>query len=205
MTLQIFDCDQGSDEWFKCRLGIPSASNFSAILAKGEGKTRRSYLNKLAAEIITGEVGESFQSQAMERGKVMEDEARDLYAFVHDAPLERVGFIVNGPKGCSPDSLIASDGGLEIKTQRADLLVETLLKGDVPPEHKAQVQGNIWVAERAWWDLVVYWPKMPLFVKRVFRDDAYIANLSNEVDRFNAELADTVARIRKFAPEAIAA
>jgi hypothetical protein len=205
VTIEIIDCDQGSDEWFRARLGIPSASNFSSILAKGEGKTRRAYLYRLAAEIVTGEAGESFQSQAMERGKIMEDEARDLYAFVHDSPLTRVGFIINGKKGCSPDSLIARDGGLEIKTQRADLLVETLLKGELPPEHKAQVQGNMWVSERAWWDLVVYWPKMPLFEKRVYRDEAYIANLSNEVDRFNDELAALVERIRNYGKEAIAA
>lgn len=203
--MQIIDCEQGSDEWFKARLGVPSASNFSAILAKGEGKTRRSYMNRLAAEIITGEVGESFQSQAMERGKQMEDEARDLYAFIHDAPLQRVGFVLNGPKGASPDSLVGTAGGLEIKTQRADLLVETLSLDRLPPEHKAQVQGGLWVCEREWWDFVGYWPKMPLFVKRVTRDEPYITNLSGEVERFNDELSLLVERIRNYGNEAIAA
>jgi hypothetical protein len=168
MGLQIFDCDQGSPEWFACRLGLPSASNFSSILAKGEGKTRKTYLHRLAGEIITGEPAETFQSQAMERGKVMEEEARDLYAFVNDAPLQRVGFVRNGDKGASPDSLIQGNGGLEIKTQKAELLVGTILDGRFPSEHKAQVQGNLWVCEREWWDLVVYWPKMPLFVQRAY-------------------------------------
>lgn len=199
MAVEIIDCVQGEDAWFQARLGLPSASNFSAILAKGEGKTRKAYMNRLAAEIVTGEPGETFSSQAMERGKVMEDEARDLYAFIHDAPLTRVGFVRNGPKGASPDSLINTDGGMEIKTSRADLLVDILLKGEMPPEHKAQVQGNLWVCERAWWDLVIYWPKMPLFVKRVTRDEAYIANLSAEVDRFNEELAQTVERVKAYA------
>lgn len=203
--MQVIECDQGSDEWFKARLGVPSASNFSAILAKGEGKTRKSYMLRLAAEIITGEPGETFTSQAMERGKVMEDEARDLYAFIHDAPLQRVGFVRNGNVGASPDSLIGTDGGLEIKTQRGDLLIETLFKGDVPSEHKAQVQGNLWVCEREWWDFVGYWPKMPLFVKRAVRDEPYIANLASEVDRFNDELQAIVARLRAYGPEGIAA
>lgn len=203
--IQIFDCDQGSPEWFACRAGIPTASMFSAIMAKGEGKTRRSYLHKLAAEIITGDPGESFQSQAMERGKVMEDEARALYEFLEDEPVQRVGFIRNGIMGASPDCLVGSRGGLEIKTQRADLLVETLLRDEFPSEHKAQVQGNLHVSDREWWDLMVYWPKMPPFRKRVVRDEAYIKNMDGEVARFHDDLQDVVRRLRAFGPEAIAA
>lgn len=205
MTLQIFDCTQGEAEWFTCRLGVPTASNFKSVLAKGEGKTRRAYMYRLAAEIITGEPGESFTTQAMERGKVMEEEARDLYAFLSDEPLQRVGFIRNGIRGASPDSLVGKNGGLEIKTERGDLLVDTILQDKFPTEHKAQVQGNIWTAEREWWDLIIYWPKMPPFQKRAYRDDAYIKTLDEEVTRFHAELQEVVARLRKLGPEALAA
>lgn len=198
MTVVIHeDLEQGSEAWFKVRLGKPTASMFSAILAKGEGKTRRSYMCKLAAEIVTGEPGEAFSSAAMERGKIMEADARALYALVSDAPLRQVGFISNGPKGCSPDSLIGEDGGLEIKTQRADLLVETLLKGQVPPEHKAQIQGNMWVAEREWWDIIIFWPGMPPLIRRSYWDGPYIESLETEVERFNTELADLVEKFRK--------
>lgn len=198
-SLKIFDdIEQSSPEWFAIRLGLPTASMFSAILAKGEGKTRRSYMLKLAGEMITGEAGESFQSAAMERGKQMEAEARDLYAFIHDEPLRQVGFISNGQKGCSPDSLIGDKGGLEIKTQRADLLIDTLLKDKFPSEHVAQCQGFLWVAEREWVDLCVYWPRMPLFVKRAYRDEPYIKELASAVDTFNDELAATVAKVRSY-------
>lgn len=197
MPIEIINCEQGGAEWFESRRGLPSASNFSAILAKGEGKTRRSYMYRLAAEIISGDPAETFTSQAMERGKVMEGEARELYQFLSDEPLTRVGFIKNGRRGASPDSLVGDRGGLEIKTQRGDLLVETLLKNDFPPEHKAQVQGNLWISERDWWDICVYWPNMPLFKARVGRDDAYITNLASEVDRFTEELDGVVAKIRQ--------
>lgn len=194
--IEIFDCDQSSPEWFEARRGLPTASMFSAILAKGEGKTRKSYLHRLAAEIVTGDPGEAFTSPVLERGKIMEAEARALYEFLSDEPLQQVGFIRNGTVGASPDSLVGGKGGLEIKTQRADLLVETLFKDQVPTEHIAQVQGNIWVSEREWWDLVVFWPRMPLFKKRVYRDEAYIKNLAAEVARFNDDLATTVARLK---------
>lgn len=199
MTLQIFDdIEQGSDLWRQTRMGLPTASEFHSVLAKGEGKTRKSYMLRLAAEVITGEPLETFKSASMERGNLMEPEARDMYCFMTDAVPQRVGFIRNGPKGCSPDSLLGSSGILEIKTQRGDLLVETLLRDEFPPEHKAQCQGALWVAEREWVDIAVYWPKLPLFVKRAYRDEAYISKLSSAVDQFNEELAAMVERVKRY-------
>lgn len=201
--MQVVDCDQGTPEWHAARAGIPTASMFGTILAKGRGdaasKTRATYMRKLAGEIITGEAMESFSNEHMERGKVMEAEARDLYAFAHDVDPEQVGFIRSGQKGCSPDSLIGSAGACEIKTKLPHLQIEVLERGTLPPEHKAQCQGVLWVAEREWIDFVSYWPKMPLFVCRVTRDEEYIADLSDAVDAFNEELAQLVERVRAYA------
>lgn len=205
MSIEIFDCDQNSPEWYAIRCGVPTASQFSAILAKGEGKTRKAYMNRLAAEIVTGEPTETFTSPAMERGHMMEEEARDAYSFMLDAEPIRVGFVRNGDKGCSPDSFLGDKGILEIKTQRGDLLIDTLLKGEFPAEHKAQCQGALWICEREWIDIAVYWPKLPLFVKRAYRDEGYIANLAGAVKAFNAELAETVDRIRNYGSQKVAA
>lgn len=194
--LEAFDCEQNSPEWRMARLGIPTASAFSDILAKGEGKTRRSYLMKLAGEIITGEPMENITTAAMERGHMMETEARDLYALETGATLSRAGFFRRGRAGCSPDSLIGADGGLEIKTMAPHLLIDLILKDEFPSMHKAQVQGTLWVLDREWWDLTVYWPGMPRFVKRAYRDEAYIQTLAAEVDRFNADLEDLVTQVR---------
>lgn len=196
--IQIFEMDQGGEEWAQARLGIPTASRFATVMAKGEGKTRAEYMRKLAGEIITGEPMDSYTNAHMERGRSMEDEARETYAFIHDADIRRVGFIRNGDKGASPDSLIGEDGGLEIKTALPHIQIERLMRGGMPPEHKAQVQGNIWVGEREWWDFVSFWPKLPQLKVRVYRDDAYIATMSDEIDRFNDELAEMVERIRTY-------
>lgn len=199
----IYTCEQGSPEWVAARLGIPTASRFDDVLAKGknggESLTRGRYLRTLAGEIITGEPGEQFTTPAMERGKAMEAEARLFYALAHDAEPEIVGFIRNGNVGCSPDALLGNNGLLEIKTKRADILIECLLRDEFPPEHKAQCQGAIWIAEREFVDIACYWPGLPLFVKRAFRDDKYIAELADAVNRFNEELARLVDRIRGYA------
>lgn len=202
MPVEIIDCPQGSIEWFAARIGLPTASEFSTIMAKGRdggpSLTRKKYLHQLAAEIITGEPSESFSNPYMERGKAQEAEARRLYAFMRDADPQLVGFIRNGQKGASPDALLGNDGGLEIKTRAPHLQVELLLQDRLPPEHRAQVQGNIWIAEREWWDVAVYSPGLPLFVCREYRDDDYIANLSGAVSRFNEELAEIVDRVRRY-------
>jgi hypothetical protein len=198
--MQIFNCAQGSTEWFACRMGIPTASQFATVMASGRGgaesKTRRTYMLKLAGEIITGEPMDSVSNRHTERGHEMEPEARSFYAFQNDVEPELVGFIRNGQTGGSPDSLVGNDGMLEIKTKLPHLLAEVILKGDFPAEHHAQCQGQLWVAEREWIDLVCYWPKMPKFIIRAYRDEEYIKQIASAIDQFNEELADVVERLR---------
>lgn len=202
MTVQIINCEQNSPEWYEARRGIPTASEFAAIMSNGRGKaeslTRRTYLNKLAGEIVTGEAMEQATTFHMERGKIMEAEARKLYSFMTDTDPQQVGFILNGNKGASPDSLIGADGGLEIKTKLPHLMIDVLRRDELPDDHKAQVYGCMWVAEREWWDFVSYWPTLPLFVKRVYRDEKYIGEIAAAVEAFNAELAEVVELIRNY-------
>lgn len=199
--LEIIDCEQNSPEWRLARMGIPTASSFDDILtpakSKGEQKTRRTYMLKLAGEILTGEPMEHVVTAAMERGHAMEGEARDLYAFRCGGAMSKVGLLRRGRVGCSPDSLIGDDGGIEIKTKAPHLLIDLFQKDEFPEEHKAQVQGALWITGRAWWDLAIYWPGLPLFVKRATRDEVFIQNLANEVERFNSDLDVIVADMRR--------
>lgn len=207
--MQVFDFDQNSPDWYRARMGIPTASQFDTVMKKGKGgaesKMRREYMLKLAGEILTDEPMESITTRHLERGKIMEDEARDYYSFTQDAELKRVGFIRNGQKGCSPDSLVGDVGMVEIKTALPHIHLDTLLLDEAPADHMAQCQGNLWVAEREWIDIVVYWPKLPKFVKRITRDEPYLKNLSGEIDRFNDDLAALVEKIRKMNAEQVPA
>lgn len=201
--IEIFHFAQSSPEWFACRAGLPTASEFSTIMAKGKdgGRsiTRDKYMRQLAGEIITGEPApEGYSNGFMERGKALEDEGRTLYAFMRDADPEIVGFIRNGQKGASPDSLVGATGGLEIKTAIPAVQIERLERNALPPEHKAQVQGSLWVAEREWWDFVSYCPKMPPLILRLRRDEDYIKQMADAVERFSDELDELVERIRSY-------
>ncbi len=203
MTLEIIDCGQNSPEWYAARLGIPTASRFKDVIAKGQGLTRRKYLYTLAGERLTGEQAESYTNEAMERGHALEAEARERYAFQRDAEPQLVGFMRRKVGehwiGASPDALLGEDGLLEIKTKLPHLHLEALESNRLPPEHVAQVQGQLWISGRQWCDFVSYWPRLPLFCIRVPRDDAYIDTLTVEVEAFNAELS---AIVRKYQREA---
>jgi hypothetical protein len=134
----------------------------------------------------------------MQRGHEMEDEARKFYAFMSDNEPKHVGFIRNGAKGGSPDSLVGDNGLLEIKTAAPHVLIEYIEKDKFPSEHVAQCQGNLWVSEREWLDIAIYFTGMPFFSKRITRDEVYIANLSRAVDQFNEELEELVERVRCY-------
>lgn len=199
--LDILDCDQNTAEWMRARMGIPTASMFATVMSKGRGgpsKTRQTYLHKLAGEVLTGAPMDSFSNAHMERGHEMEQEACDAYAFLTDSAPETVGFIRNGRAGASPDRLVGDSGLLEIKTKLPHLMIEVIMRDDMPPEHRAQCQGQLWIAEREWIDLVCYWPGMPMFIHRAQRDEPYIAQLSEAVDAFNDELDQIVAKVKAY-------
>ena len=80
-------------QWLKDRAGLVTASCFSKVMAKGQGKTRRSYMLKLAAEILTGQPQETYQSPAMERGLLLEDAAIAKYEFITGNSVTRTGYI----------------------------------------------------------------------------------------------------------------
>jgi hypothetical protein len=68
----------------------------------------------------------------------------------------------------------------------------------MPPEHIPQTQGQLWIAEREWCDFVSYWPGLPLFIKRVHRDEDYIRNLAAAVQAFNDEMQELMTRVQQY-------
>lgn len=185
--------EQGSESWFEERRGRATASRFSDVLAKGQGKTRASYMLKLAAERLTGKVEEGFSNKHTDRGTEQEPFARLAYEAHVGEIVEEVGFIKHPTMmaGSSPDGLV-DVGGVEIKSVIPTVQIETIMKGGYPSSHKAQIQGNLWITGRPWWDFVSYSPDMPgklrLYVFRVERDEAYIRTIESEVRTFLTEL-----------------
>lgn len=181
------DCQQGTPEWYAARLGIPTSSNFSSILTEG-GKLSRScdkYAWALLAEQILQTPTDDASSGFMARGSSLEFKARAFYEMERDADVEQIGFVLRDDRraGCSPDGLVGDDGLLEIKCPSAANHIGYLLD-DQGIGYKAQVQGQLWVCERAWCDTLSFHPDMPPALVRIARDEAHIALLDKAIAQF---------------------
>src|SRR3990167_1940015 len=188
------ECRQGDDIWHKSRCGIPTASNFDLILtSKGKpSKSRKKYLYRLAGERILGIPEESYQNIAMIQGTEMESEARNFYEIVNGVEVAQVGFCLVDGFGSSPDGLVGEKGGLEIKCPTLAAHVEYLLDNIFPISYFQQVQGNLLVTGREWWDFCSYYPGMKPLIIRVERDEKFLKALKIELEIFVSELEETV-------------
>ena len=70
-----------------------------------------------------------------------------------------------------------------------------ILSDEVPKDHVAQCQGGLWLAEREWIDFISYWPGMPLFIKRMYRDEVMIRKMQERVKTFYEIMDDRMNRV----------
>ena len=204
--MKIIQCEQGSEEWHREPFGVPTASHFHELITPVDGKPSaqaRKYVAWKCAEWWLGGPPDSASSPWMDRGNKQEDEGRRWYAFENSVDTQQVGFVTNdaGTVGCSPDTLVGDDGGLEIKTLTAVNHVLALLGDEkFARGHYPQVQGCLWVCERQWWDVMAWNPAMTPCVVRVERDEEYIAKLAAAVEAFLVQLDATMIRLKLREP-----
>ncbi|UTO28162.1 lambda exonuclease family protein [Bartonella harrusi] len=198
----VIDCLQGTEQWLQARNGLITASLFEMVMArKKQGQKTSRYhavMMKLAGERITGKTVDEGTTLSMRRGTELEPTARKLYGTLTNTQPQCVGFVLadDRMKGFSPDAFVGKEGLLEIKTKKPEILIPHFYQKTFPPEHKAQCQGGLWIAQREWVDLMLYWPDMPPLIKRAYRDEAYIRKLESEISRFNEELQIMVQKIK---------
>ena len=196
---------QGTPEWLAAKLGKVGASRVSDITAKtksGWSTSRANYMAELIAERLTGVPAEKFKSQAMEWGTDTEASARAAYAFMTDATVALAGFVDHPTvpmSGASPDGFVGDDGLLELKCPLTSTHIDTLLGGSVPGKYIAQMQWQMSSTGRAWCDFASFDPRLPeamrLFIKRVPRDDVFIAELESQVRQFLSEIDEKIAAL----------
>ena len=197
----IKDCEQGSDLWHFHRLGSVGGSSIGSVLAKGEGKSRKTLMYKLAGEILSGVKTEDYKNANMQRGNDFEDEARQYYEFVTGNTVEQVALIKSDIPGThnSPDGLVGTDGGLEIKVRLPHIFVELVETEAIEVAYKRQIQHFLWITGRDWVDYLNYCPEIstrPAIIKRIFPDKKIIEQIETELPIFLKELSELIERFR---------
>lgn len=179
--MQIVNCEQKSDEWFKLREKRLTASHGTAIGACGKGLV--TYVNQLMMEFYSTGEPVRFQSKGMKGGNELEDSASFMYCMETGYEVEKIGFVIhNDFVGCSPDNFICppnSEGMAEIKCREDKAYWEILRGGKIDSGQIWQTQMSMLICEKEWCDCVDYNPnfKKNLIIRRVFPDPKKFAAL----------------------------
>lgn len=211
--------EQGTAEWLDDRAGCLTASCFGLLewtpgerfksgpragQQKPPPESRTKYIDQVVAELITGMAKGNVTAKQLEYGKDMEPEAIAAYEAHTGKLVEQCGFIRHPEHrfiGASPDLLIDSDGGGEIKCPMSIVVHATTLRTGLPEEHIEQIQGGLWVTERMYWDFISYNPNFPpgldLYVQRVHRDNSKISGMKHHCLTAWAEVS---AQVHKLLP-----
>lgn len=175
---------------------LSAAAEMPPVYSPATGDTAKELAAALVAERINGWAEPVFVNQDMMRGVLDEPLARALYARTW-APVDEVGFVVRDDWGfsigCSPDGLVGTDGGIEIKSRRAKNHLLTVLDDTVPAKNMAQIQCTLLVTGRKWWDYVSYSGGMPMWRTRVYPDPDWQGAIVGAVRMFEATATEMVA------------
>lgn len=144
-------CVQGSDEWFEARKGKITGSRFPILMPSTKqkidswNKTQLTMLRQCAAEILTGEREETFQSKEMERGSLMESHSREFYQIERMEIVRECGFYeYSAYVGASPDGMIGETKTWETKSPTSKNHLKYLLDPEeLYKEYKWQTIGEM--------------------------------------------------------------
>lgn len=195
---------QGDAQWLRDKAGKFSGSRFGALMSKTKSGAptagRQNLITQLAIERLIGTCVETYSNANMAAGIEREPELIRAYEDDQLVVVTAVDFIQHPTLafcGCSPDGTIDDDGGVEGKFRAAEALhFDVLRRGFIQSGYRWQIQGNLWVTGREWWDYVSYHPAFPdpfkLAIVRVERDEKAIAELEAECIAANEEVEEQV-------------
>lgn len=215
MTVTL-DCEQGSAKWFAARLGCVTSSRVDDAISvltrkskngsKGdETQARKNLRMELVCERMIKKASDHYVNKWMEEGKEKEPLARTAYEMKNNLYVEQVGFGFHPTikmAGASPDGLVGNDGMVEFKCPKLSTHLKYVISGVVPEEYKPQMYWQMACFEREWNDFGSCFPdkELPkdlrLFVgPRLYRDEAIIRGIEEEVEKFNSEVEELILKL----------
>lgn len=177
--INIHNCKQRSDEWYKLRLGKIGGSNAHKLTTKSKFET---YYYELLGETITRISNPMFITDAMQWGIDHEDFAIEWYSNKTNHDISICGFVELQDTifGCSPDLLVIDQEGMgQIKCPTPKNHLQYIEKGP-DAEINYQMQWEMFVCNTKWNDFITYDPRvkgLEGYIIRIERDDEIIGEL----------------------------
>jgi putative phage-type endonuclease len=207
-VLDVTQLAQNTPAWLQARCGSIGASDAPRAVRKlasgGYSADRAKLRGEKVVERLTGNPKEIPKTAAMLQGTAREPDGRLMYSIVMGVDVEEIAIVAHPTiKGshASPDGLVGAEGLIEIKCPLETTHVEALEDGQISRDHIVQMQWQMACTGRAWCDFVSFNPDFPLpmqlWVKRVHRDRADIADLEREIAKLVREIDDQVERLTR--------
>jgi hypothetical protein len=194
MELKFIDVEQNSDEWYSLRAGRITGSNFPKIMANypnAFGEPAKQYAINIAIERITGKpVQTGYKNEHMDRGHEQEPLAIIEYENIHFCDTQPGGFYYNDFIGCSPDFRVYDEGLGEVKSHLPHIHFKNVKRGNIDPQYKWQIWGNLKFINRNWIDYVSFCGNYPpgnqIFTCRIKKEDCseQFKALDKRIDEF---------------------
>lgn len=192
---------QGTSGWIEDRCGILSASELGELVKLNfdlrTGEMVQTLLARKLAEKWSGPLAASgagaFEgSWAMIQGQILEEQALPWLEFTQNVEIQRPGFLMTDDRlfGASPDGIIGTGMGLEVKCKQPVAHCKMILDGEVPGEHLAQIHAGMHVTGFTKWMFLGYHRNFPKLLLTVERDSDIQCKINKAVCYFNEMLND---------------
>jgi len=165
-------------------------AKFEETLADPFSQTAKSYAEEIV-QMMIGVTPDDFMSYDMQRGIELEPLALRAYEKVTMTEVygkKRYYHPKHDFISGEPDSLVAKDGIVEVKSPNQNNHFKNLIEGYQIEQYKWQIQGYMWLLDRAWVDFCSYNPDYPekyeLSINRVVRDEDMITELETRCIEF---------------------
>jgi exodeoxyribonuclease (lambda-induced) len=179
--------EQGSDDWKMVKLGVMSASEAKEILSGSKTETKKTYIAKKIAQIITGVPVDEISAKALQWGKDNEPAARTALEMMKSERITEEGFSfkdISLREGCSVDGRYQLSGEyLEIKCPATtEVYVKMLCFDQIKPEWEKQVQFSMRVLDLDIYNFTIYDPRVirQKIISKVFERDEKMQSLFDE-------------------------
>lgn len=183
----ISTATQRSEQWYKERAGIPTASSLGRLFdTLKDGRTpsarAKQYLFELAYERHFETTYDTFVTQPMIDGVTYEDFAKQLYVEHTGNRLEEARSFVSDWFVATPDANVVEaitekKGLLECKVV-GDKTFSSIMENGVPLDHELQMQGQLMASGLDWCDYIVVNLKTKAYmVFRIARNNKLIKRI----------------------------
>lgn len=202
--MKIHDVAQGGVDWSILRSGKVTASEMDALVTpRGkikDGAGLKTYLYKKVAEAWLGGPLAELNIWDMEQGHILEEFARPAFALETGLDVSTVGFITTDDEraGCSPDGLIGSTAGVEIKCPHVDTHIGYVLDGVLPKDYVLQVQGSLWVTKFPKWYFYSFCRRMPPLILEIEPDPEIQKSIGIAVAEFLERFDEALDKLTKL-------